>query len=747
MKECTLEDFTGWLREIQEQPAWRGRADKEMDYVDGNQLDSVVLAAQREKGIPPAIEPLIGPVIDSLVGIEALNRRDWLVGSDKRDEEGEEVAEAFGHKLNQAERMSKADLACSDAYKTQISVGVGWVEVSRDPDPFKYPYRCIPVHRNEIWWDFLAKQKDLSDARYLIRRKWLGVDQAVLMFPKKEKVIRGAVSNWEGVDTMSSFLIDGGTSTDLSMGVERGWSIEEQEWRDTRNNRACLFEVWYRVWESALVLKMRDGRILEYDKKNPLHLQAAAIGVPLVDAVISKVRLAWFLGPHRLEDGPSPYKHGRFQYIPFWGKREDRTGVPYGLVRGMMYLQDEINARSSKMQWMLSATRTIRTEGAVLDDDETFRQMSGRSDADFVLDAAEMAKQGARFEIVDNIELSQQQYDRLIDARESLKRVSRIAEAYSTNKGPATPGDLNRIAESSVQGLPDLNDNFAQGRSEVGDVLLSLLIEDAAEEEEVMVPGTALNKPKVITLNKPVEENGIQYLTNDTQRTKLKVTLSEVPSTPSYKAQQLSSLSEVLKTMTEKYQELAYPHLIDLTNTPNKKELAEAIRNMREQPTEEDIEKRIDEAVKAALVKAQVEQKDRELDIKEKLTEAQIEKLIAEKVNKAIESIYSATQAGGQIAAMPGIAPIGDQILKSAGFVDSDLPPIINQPNLTMPPVASGMPIGDTETMPDVQKNTSPMFPPRVQEPDLAPPLESQINGAEMPENGMEGIEQAGIQI
>ena len=720
MKECTLEIFTNWLEEIFNQPAWRSRADKEMDYIDGNQLDAAVLLAQREKGIPPSIEPLMGGVIDSLCGIEALNRRDWLVGSDKKDDEGEAVAEAFAFKLNQAERMSKADLACSKAYKSQISVGLGWVEVDREPDPFKYPYRCLAIHRNEIWWDFLAKQDDLSDARYLVRRKWTPVDQAVLMFPGKEKLIRGAVTSWQSVDSLSSYLTDGGSSTELSMGIERGWSIEEQEWRDGANNRACLFEVWYRVWERALVLKMRDGRILEYDKKNPLHLQAAAVGVPLIEANISKVRLAWFLGPHRLYDGPSPYKHGKFKYIPFWGKREDRTNVPYALARGMMYLQDEINARTSKMQWMLGATRTIRTEGAVFDTDEVFRSMVGRSDADIILDQTEMAKPGATFEIQDNSALTQQQYDRLVDAREALKRVSRIAEAYMQgNKAGMSPGDLNRLAEQSVQGLPDLNDNFAFARAEVGDVLLSLLIEDSMEMEEVTIPGTAINPEKTIVLNKPEGD----FLTNDVQRTKLKVTLSEVPSTPSYKAQQLTSLAEIVKSMPEKYQELAFPHIFDLTNAPNKKELAEAVRNMTNAPNPE------------------VEAKTRELDIKEKLADAQISSLVTKQVIDRIEAIYSAVQAGVQIVTMPQVVPVADQVLKSSGGEDMDADPIV-APVTGMQQGAIPVDPGTT----DIQQNTSPMFPPRIQEPDVVTPVAPALEETQPTGGAMTGIEAEGVQ-
>ena len=153
----TLTEFTNIFVEIQNQPAWRSRADREMDYVDGNQLDSDILQKQSALGIPPAIEPLIGPAIEAVTGLEAKTRTDWRITPDADvDQDGDEVAEALNFKLNQAERKSGADKACSEAFLPQCAVGVGWVEVARESDPFKFPYRCTAVHRNEIWWDMLT---------------------------------------------------------------------------------------------------------------------------------------------------------------------------------------------------------------------------------------------------------------------------------------------------------------------------------------------------------------------------------------------------------------------------------------------------------------------------------------------------------------------------------------------------------------------------------------------------------------
>lgn len=161
----TLDELQEILYEVEEQPAWRSIANSEMDYADGNQLSGELMRRQNELGLPPAIENLIGPQLRAIQGYEATVRTDWRV-TPNGEVGGQDVADALNYKINQAERNSKADKACSDAFATQIGCGIGWVEVASESDPFKYPYRCRKVHRNEIHWDMTATEADLSDANW-----------------------------------------------------------------------------------------------------------------------------------------------------------------------------------------------------------------------------------------------------------------------------------------------------------------------------------------------------------------------------------------------------------------------------------------------------------------------------------------------------------------------------------------------------------------------------------------------------
>ena len=706
--EITFSEFTDILLELREQPHWRVQADKEMDYKDGNQLDSKFLATMRELGIPPAVAPMIGLSIESALGAEAKRRTDWRVIPDG-DNEGQDIADAFDWKLNAAERRSRADRACSDAYESQYSVGVGWVEVTRDENPFNYPYRCINIHRNEMFWDWpgYLKAPMGQDARWLVRKNWIDKDIVKLRFPDKADLLDASSTGWHGFDTT---LMDGGHSTDLyaARDQERGWTIEEQDWRNVARRRVMLFEVWYRRWTRAMVLKSPNGRVVEFEMDNPNHQMAVIAGAELSFATLNKVRRAWFAGPHKLADDPTPYLHNYFGYVPFWGHREDRTGVPFGRIRSMMYMQDNINASLSKIRWGLSSTRTIRTDGAYKGSADKLRNEIARPNADIVLDANHMAQPGAKFEVARDFELSEQQYKMYIDSKDTLNHLGGTPAEYmgqaSSASGTAQAGQV----EQSNQGMANIDDNFKESRSHVGELLLSMIVQDSIGKHEVVnIDGGAIQDDRSITLNAPAtDENGMQYLNNDVSKIMLKVDLDDVPSTSSYKNQQFVSFSEAFKATSPDAQRIMMPYLIELMDVPYKDEIIKALKEQDAQPSPAQIEQ---------------DQKTKELELKSTINDAQIKLLTMQAVKTGTEAQYAGFQAGLAMAQTPDaqvVARIADVVVQNAGM------PQVHPAGFD-PQYEDAAPAQPLIPPQPQQQNTSPQLPP-------VPPI---------PATGMTGIE------
>lgn len=632
--EMTPSEFANLLLEIQEQPAWRRHADIEADYYDGHQLDAETLAAMRDLGMAPIIENLVAPTIDAVLGLEAKTRLDWKVAPDG-DERFDEVAEGLNAKIKEAESESHADRACSDAFAAQIKAGAGWVGVGREHDPFAYPYLVEYVHRNEMFWDFRGKRPDTSDWRYLIRKRWNDADVIELVFPEKADLIRMSARGWSGFDP--TMLLEGGGSTGLAMDHhrERGWTLEEQEWRDTYRRRLCLSEVWYRRWVRGFVMRLPDGRVIEFDRKNREHVEAVAYGwVQPRPAVFSKVRLAWFIGPHRLADIPSPYRHNRFPYVPFFGKREDMTGVPYGLIRAMKPLQDEINARNTKMIWLLAAKRVTMTEGVTKDSPELVRQEAARPNAMHILNPQKLA-QGGMFKVETDFQLNAQQYNVLVDKRQALKNVAGVYASFEGNaKGSISGIAANTLVEQSTQTLAEIFDNYQFARRQVGELLLSLLIEDIGEKPTDIQIDNDVNGKKTVRLNVPdIHPSGEKVLTNDVQRARLKVALSDVPGTASYRQQRLMALTEITKSLPPQLQGLVLDFVMAATDLPERKELVERIRKAtgvggQQAPKTQEEQQAIEAEQQAQAQANELQQQAITLDLAEKT--ARVDKITAE---------------------------------------------------------------------------------------------------------------------
>lgn len=568
------EQVEQFMFEIMSQPAWRREADRACDYYDGNQLSPETVEKMQDRHLPPLISNLIKPTIDTVLGMEAKTRTDWLVREEDDDECTEDMAEGLSYKLKKAETESRADRACSDAYAAQLKAGLGWIEVAREHDPFKAPYRVRYVHRREIFWDWRAEQPDLSDARYLIRRRWLELDHAISMFPMYATLLRMCTSGWSGFDP----LVDTDTKLVQSWEIERDTKMSATDWRDVQRERVCLSEIWYRKWVRGYVMRLPNGTVKEVDFKNRRHAEAIVAGyVQVKQATFQKVRLAWYVGPHFLFDVPSPYDHQQFPYVPFFGYREDQTGVPYGLVRSMISPQDEVNARKAKMLHALNSRRVVADSDAVKDHRKAAREVS-RSDAYIVLDANR--KPSSQFRIEPAGDLAAQQFQVMQEAKQEIAESSGIHKTMMGQQSGATSGlAINSLVEQGLNTLAEINDNYRFARRLVGELLFQMVKQDMEGSPKKVSIGQG-KKKKVIVFNQPAidPETGMRFVINDVAKVNPKVVLDDIPSTPTYRMQQLQMLTEVTKSLPPNLQGFVIDFIVEATDMPRRHEVADRLR-------------------------------------------------------------------------------------------------------------------------------------------------------------------------
>jgi len=569
-------DFMQYQRMIEEvryQPNWRQEADKVADYYDGNQLDPETLAELEEKGMAPLLTNFIKPTIDVVLGIEAKTRSDWRVTADF--DEYADVAEGISQKLKEAQRETHVDRACSDAYAGQIKAGLGWVEVSRNADPFEYKYRADFVHRREMFWDWTARKPDLSDARYIIRKRWYDIDHVALYWPEKASLLSAALGRWGGnwitAATENAYLAN-------AFDQQRGSTISDFEWINPRRQRIALFEIWYRTFQKGKILKLPD-RVVEFDPRNKLHRYAIEQGLVKPEtAIYARMNLSVWAGPHRLQDSPTSKK--RCPYVPFWGYREDLTGVPYGLIRSMISPQDEVNARRRKLMNILSSKRVIADSDsldlAVNDFQDVLEEVS-RPDSVIVLNPNRRNGDGLRVET--DMGLAQQQFEVMRDAQESIQKAGGVYQAMLGDKSNASSGlAINSLVEQGMTTLAEINDNYRYSRHMVGEMMVDMIRDDLVGKPIQIVVGEGSVKRTVI-LNNPVRnQDGSITIQNDVASSNVKVALEDVPATPAYRMQQLQMLTDIVRAMPPQAQATLAPTFIEMSDLPERQQLADQVK-------------------------------------------------------------------------------------------------------------------------------------------------------------------------
>jgi hypothetical protein len=574
--DISVEAYDRICRDIREQPKWRLDSDTDCDYYDGAQTSAEVVQRLKDAGIPPQESNLIKPTINAVLGLEARTRTDYRVTSD--DESQAEIAEGLSARIKEAETESRADRAMSDAYSSMIRGGIGWVEVSREFDPLKYPYRVREVHRNEIYWDWTAREPDLSDARYVRRDKWVDRVQASLMLPDQAELIQNSWSGWNNLD-----VYDGAdTGMARAYETEQAWGRSQEDYLNRNSGMVRLSELWYRHFEEGHVLVLPDGKAIEYREDNSYHQAAVAQGlVEVQKSLLTRMRVSIWLGPHKLMDVPSPLPHTDFPYIPFWCFRKDRSRAPYGLIRDMRGPQDQIIDLDILLYEVLNSVK-VEVDNDALDLSQNSYQEVAQNVSSLrsmtVLNA--QRRNAGGFKITREYQLAAQVFQLVQERKRRIEEVGGIYRAMLGADTTATSGvAINSLVEQGSTVLAEPNDNFRYARRMVGQQLLSLIRQDMLGNAAAVAVKHGAGQ-KIVYFNRQIMTDSGPAIENDIATAHVKVVLEDIPATASFRAQQLHAFTQIVQAAPPAYQAVLYPAMLELSDVPNRHALADQLRKV-----------------------------------------------------------------------------------------------------------------------------------------------------------------------
>lgn len=627
MKKIEQQKLLNIMSDIDAQPNWRTNANKACAYYDGDQLAPQVVAVLKERNQPMTMHNLIAPTVDGVLGMEAKTRTDLLVLADDPSKEFDELAEAINEQFKDVCRLAKLDKARSEAYASQIKCGFGAVEVYRNENLFGPKYKIKNIPRDEIYWDWLSKESDWSDARWVMRCRWIDVDELMTIVPDKKDIIKNAANGWHGF--VETNLIEGMDANLVNAYEEfKGYSRQQTEWLSQNRKRIRLQVIYYRTMERKAVIELQNGRVIEFDKNNLIHATAAAMGKANVRmAQVSRIIESWYAGPHHLGDKDCDAPQGLFPIVPFFGYRKDANGEPYGLVARAIPAQDEVNFRRIKLTWLLQAKRVIADKDATNMSREKVLDEVERADGYIELnpDRKNNKSVAEAFRVEQDFNIAQQQFNVM---QESMKLIQDTMGVYAAFLGQGQTSQsgvaIANLVEQGATTLAEINDNYRYSCQLLGELILSYLIEDMKGKRNVPITINRDDprKRKQVIVNQETEEG----LTNDIAKLRTHIALAPVQQTAAYKQQLADRMMQITAQMPPEVQVAVIDLVAELTDIPNKAEFIDRVRDAIgiQKPQDEMSEEEI------AAMEAQQQQQEAQMQLAMREMEAKVQKLEAE---------------------------------------------------------------------------------------------------------------------
>ncbi len=351
------QDFTQNARKLSEQ---------DRDYRDHKQWTAYELQKLRKRGQPPIVINRIARKVDTMLGIAERGVTDPK--GYPRSPDDEDAAEVCTDTLryvcdqNRYQRIKQASL------ENMIVEGMAGCEVIVEKRNDQIEVMINRVRWEEIFYDPFSRENDFSDARFKGSAKWMDVQVVGRLFGDKAKAT--AESSMGGVGMVSGSMEDR-PKTMVGM-------------IDRKMKRLVVVDMY---------CKGDNG----WD------------------------RYVFCAGGDLVEPGPSPYLD-EFKVptcpIELQSLYTNRENERYGLVRGMLGPQDEINYRRSKLLHLTSTRQTFSNGKAEVDVDKLKTEMS-RPDGH--MDMKGFAEWGKDFGIVPTGDMAKGQAELLAEAKSEIE--------------------------------------------------------------------------------------------------------------------------------------------------------------------------------------------------------------------------------------------------------------------------------------------------------------------------------------
>jgi hypothetical protein len=386
----------------------RALAERDRDYYDGNQWTDEEIAKLQKRKQPVVTINRIKPKVDSLRGQEQQRRMmPRAYPRTPKEEEGATAAtDAIRFVMDQA-KWNRHRSECFSEFIVEGACGID-VQVYQKPDG-DYCIDPKQIRWDRMWYDPHSRLPDYSDAAYKGQFIWMDLEEAVAKWPGKESILDSTVA----------------TEPSASQTFE---DVPRTRWADPKRKRVRIAECWSK----------EDGKVFftQYTKAG----------------ILNRIESPFVNEEGEPEDG-----------FVFGSCFVDRDGERYGIVRGWISVQDEINKRRSKAMHLLSVRQTWGNQA--VGDKNALRAELARPDGHVELPGG--AKMGEDFGVLPTNDMAAAQFDLLQEAKNEIDAVGVNAALSGTENRAMSGRALMARAEQGLAELGPVFDNFAQFQHDV----------------------------------------------------------------------------------------------------------------------------------------------------------------------------------------------------------------------------------------------------------------------------------------
>ena len=574
------EQLERFFQDLFYEPDWRSEAEVAAAFYDGDQLSRETLRKMQQYGILPVVMNHSAKIIDAIGGMEELVRKDIRVVS--KDDYSYEPSLAVNSDLKEAFKQTNYHYHVGRQFIECTVVGLSWLEVSRNIDPFKYRYQTPQVPWREMFSDYRARQQNYEDARYHIRRRWYDVDDLLPVFRTKEqqKIIKDGTRN-NGAQVGNFFSIfensyhDFAGSLSSNLNSEYRWTLEEDEHNITDRPRIGLIEVLYYVPKYVETITLRNGAVAEIDSKDlsPLEKELLLSGQgEYRQGVTKEWRQAYFIGAERLVDHALAFNSPH--YFPMVCFRKNGSGAPYGVMKRMISPQENINAKWIRISYDLSSHKYFVDEDAVDDHDQTKKELN-KTNAYVILNSDRRGERGIDERV--GTETTRFSHLMLGESQAGIHDVSGISREFIgqvQSAGQSGRANMTMI-EQSAQVLGPLMGNYSHSKLASSGRLVKMIVHDTMMQMNLERNVNVKGVNKKIVLNARGRDG---RMTNDLMLAMLEHELEKVPMSDTYRQQKFQQLVEIVKSLPKEIQPLMADLIVLAAQVAEGEEILDRIR-------------------------------------------------------------------------------------------------------------------------------------------------------------------------